>query len=172
MSVRDVVDLARGGSIASPAVVAARPIRALLLLGLLLPAAAVRGEDLSSQALTTRAWDALAAGDLPAALAATTKCRELYAADADRQQGELDDFLPAEKGHDAWALNDVGTCLFIEGQAHEKAGRTAEAQAAYRRLVADSRFAQCWDQKGWFWKPAQAATDRLEVLEFDKALDR
>jgi tetratricopeptide (TPR) repeat protein len=130
------------------------------------------GDELSSQALTTKAWEKLAAGDLAAALEATAKCQELYAAEAGRQQAALTDFLPLEKGHDAWALNDVGTCLFIEGQAHEKAGRTAEAKAAYRRLVKAYGFAQCWDEKGWFWKPAQAAADRLDVLEFDATLTK
>lgn len=149
--------------------------RALLLLATCLAVWAGRGlaaDDLSSQALTTKAWESLAAGDLGATLEATTKCLELYAAQADRQQADLEDFLPAEQGHDAWALNDVGTCLFIEGQAHEKAGRAAEARAAYRRLVDGYGFAQCWDQKGWFWKPAQAARDRLETLEFDATLSQ
>lgn len=127
-------------------------------------------EDLTSQALTAKAWKALGAGDAEPALEAAGKCVELHAAEAGRQQADLDDFLPPEQGHDAWALNDVGTCLFIAGQAHEKAGRTGEAVAAYRRLVDDYRFCQCWDEKGWFWKPAQAAADRLEALDFDKAL--
>lgn len=127
-------------------------------------------EAVTSQALTTRAWKSLGTGDLEDALEATATCRELFAAEATSQQAALEDFLPPEKGHDAWALNDVGTCLFIEGQVHEKAGRTAAAVTAYRRLVDDYRFAQCWDEKGWFWKPSQAAADRLEVLEFDEAL--
>lgn len=127
-------------------------------------------EAVTSQALTTKAWKSLGAGDLEDALEATVKCRELFAAEAKTQQAALDDFLPPEKGHDAWALNDVGTCLFIEGQAHEKAGRTAAAVTAYRQLVDDYRFAQCWDEKGWFWKPSQAAADRIKVLEFDEAL--
>lgn len=148
-------------------------LQAVLLMAVSIGPLTGRGradEDLSSQALTAKAWEALAAGEVDAALEAATKCRELYAAEADAQQGALDDFPPLEKGHDAWALNDVGTCLFIEGQAHEKAGRTAEAVAAYRRLVDEYGFAQCWDKKGWFWKPAKAAADRIEALEFDTAL--
>jgi hypothetical protein len=147
------------------------PFPLVLLLACICPEPiAIAADELSSQALTTKAWEAVAAGDPATALEATAKCQELYAAEAGRQQAALADFLPPEKGHDAWALNDVGTCLFIEGQAHEKAGRTADAQAAYRRLVKDYGFAQCWDAKGWFWKPAQAAADRLETLDFDAAL--
>ncbi len=126
--------------------------------------------DASSQTLTTRAWKALEEGDVEATLAYTTKCRELYADEAARQQEDLEDFLPAERGHDAWALNDVGTCCFIEGQAHEKADKKADAVTSYRRLVKEFGFAQCWDQRGWFWQPAAAARDRLEALEFDAAL--
>jgi hypothetical protein len=126
--------------------------------------------DHSSQALTTRAWQSLERGDISEALAFTAKCREMYAAEAAAQQRELTGFLPAEKGHDAWALNDVGACCFIEGQALEKAGRKADAIAAYNRLVDDYGFAQCWDTRGWFWQPAKAAQDRLDELEFDAAL--
>lgn len=146
----------------------------LLLLACVggLPALAV-GQDFgdhSSQTLTTKAWQSLERGDVAETLAFTSKCREMYAPQADKQQAELTGFLPAEHGHDAWALNDVGTCCLIEGQALEKAGRKADAIAAYRRLIDDYGFAQCWDTRGWFWQPAKAAQDRLEELEFDAAL--
>ncbi len=136
------------------------------------PAAAADPDfgDHSSQTLTTKAWQSLERGDLAETLAFTAKCRELYAAEAAKQQQELTGFLPAEKGHDAWALNDVGSCCFVEGQALEKAGRKADAITAYRRLVDDYGFAQCWDTRGWFWQPAKAAQDRLDVLEFDTAI--
>jgi hypothetical protein len=126
--------------------------------------------DHSSQTLTTKAWQSHERGDLAETLAFTAKCREMYAAEAAKQQEELTGFLSAEKGHDAWALNDVGTCCFIEGQALEKAGRKADAITAYRRLVDDYGFAQCWDTRGWFWQPAKAAQDRLDELEFDASL--
>jgi hypothetical protein len=134
------------------------------------PAAAQDFGDQASSTLTTRAWRALERGDVTETLASTAKCRELHADEAARQQAELTEFLPRERGHDAWALNDVGTCCYIEGQALEKADRKAEAVAAYRRLVAEFGFAQCWDERGWFWHPAEAAQERLDALEFDTAL--
>lgn len=142
----------------------------LTIVPLLVPLAAQDFGDHSSATLTARAWGALDAAQLELALAYTDKCRELYLAEARKQQASLADFAPDDEAHRLWALNDVGTCLFIEGQAHEKAGRTAEAVAAYRRLVDEYGFAQCWDKKGWFWKPAKAAADRIEALEFDTAL--
>jgi hypothetical protein len=90
---------------------------------------------------------------------------------AGKQQGGLTDFLPADKAHGVWALNDVGTCCFIEGQAFEKQGRKTEAAAAYKTLTTSYRFAQCWDPKGWFWRPAEAAAGRLDQLDFDAVLD-
>ena len=126
--------------------------------------------DQASSTLTTRAWQALERDDVAETLAYTAKCRELYADEAARQQAALAEFLPVERGHDAWALNDVGTCCYIEGQIHEKADRKAEAVASYRRLVQEFGFAQCWDKRGWFWHPAEAAQDRLDALEFDTAL--
>ena len=66
-----------------------------------------------------------------------------------------------------WALNDAGTCLFIMGQALEKQSKGAEALAAYKQLVEKMPFAQCWDPKGWFWKPAEGAKTRIKALEFD-----
>jgi hypothetical protein len=32
--------------------------------------------------------------------------------------------------------------------------------AAYRALTEGLKYCQCWDEKGWFWKPAEAAESR------------
>lgn len=127
--------------------------------------------DSTSATLTGKAWAALASGDFARVSVFTGRCRELYADEAAKQQAGLKDFLPADKVHDMWALNDVGTCCFIEGQALEKQGRNADAAAAYKQVVESYGFAQCWDPKGWFWRPAEAASRRLAQLEFDKVLD-
>lgn len=127
--------------------------------------------DHSSATLTKKAWEALAAGNDEHVLAFTGKCRELYAAEAKKQQAALTEFAAADTAHDSWALNDVGTCLFIEGQVREKQGKPKEAIAAYRRLVDELGFCQCWDTKGWFWKPAEAAAGRLKELAFDATLE-
>lgn len=144
------------------------------IAGCALAALSARAQDFgdhTSATLTGKAWQALAAGQSELVLAYTGKCRELYLAEAVRQQESLADFAPADKAHDAWALNDVGTCLFIEGQLHEKAGQTAAALAAYRKLADELKFSQCWDAKGWFWRPAEAAAGRIKQLEFDAKLE-
>jgi hypothetical protein len=142
-----------------------------LTLAVATPTLAQDFGDQSSATLTKKAWEALAAGDEKLVLAYTGKCRELYEAEARKQQAGLTGFAPADTAHDFWALNDVGTCLFIEGQLREKQKQPAEAAAAYRALTEGLKYCQCWDEKGWFWKPAEAAAGRLKELEFDASLE-
>ena len=128
--------------------------------------------DFSSATLTGKAWNAYGAGELELALKYTAKCKEMYMEEAKKQQASLDAFpVGEEKTHTYWALNDVGTCLFIKGQVYEKQKKTKEAIEAYKLLVQELSFSQCWDTKGWFWKPAEAAAGRVKQLEFDSLLD-
>ncbi|MGE9290063.1 MAG: tetratricopeptide repeat protein [Puniceicoccales bacterium] len=122
--------------------------------------------DQSSSTLTTKAWDALGAKNYALVDAYTNRCIELYASQAAQMQGQLTAPASAETAFEYWALNDVGTCYFIRGQALEAQGKDAEAVAAYKTLIAKYKFAQTWDTKGWFWQPASAAKQRLQVLEF------
>ena len=94
----------------------------------------------------------------------------MYEKQAIEMQKELKEPVPAgdrEAVSKKWALNDVGTCLFIMGQALEKQDKNAEALVAYRQLTEKVPFAQSWDPQGWFWKPADAAKVRIKALEFD-----
>jgi hypothetical protein len=138
---------------------------------LMMPLAAQDFGDYSSATLTGKAWEEYGKENYEMAMVYITKCKEMYLKTAKEQQASLSDFAPAEKAHDFWALNDVGTSLFIEGQLLEKQGKTREALAAYTLLVNELGFAQCWDTKGWFWRPAEAAAARLKQLEFDAMLD-
>ena len=63
-----------------------------------------------------------------------------------------------------WALNDVGTAYFIQGEAYRAAGMNKEAIAAYKKVISDYSYSQCWDIGGWFWKPAEGAKPRLDFL--------
>lgn len=127
--------------------------------------------DHTSVTLTGKAWQALADGKHDLVTAYTAKCRDMYEGEAIKQQASLSDFAPADKAHSYWALNDVGTCLFIEGQLREKQQKPKEAIAAYKPLVEELTYCQCWDTKGWFWKPAEAAAGRIKELEFDATLE-
>src|SRR3989338_4758553 len=79
--------------------------------------------DYRSVTLTTRAWDALAKGDIEAVLAFTNKCIELYGEQAKKMQASLTGYVTGSNQDifNYWALNDVATCLFIQGETYRKA---------------------------------------------------
>lgn len=123
-------------------------------------------EDYKSVTLVVKAWEALEEGDLEKVLAYTNKCINLYSGEALKMQGSLEDY-PKESSEQIfayWALNDVATAYHIQGEAYRKAGRVEEARRAYQTVVDKFSFGQCWDPRGWFWKPAEAAYNRLNSL--------
>ena len=127
--------------------------------------------DHRSATLTAKAWEALGAGNAKLAITYTEKCISMYRAQAVEMQTGLDGFAPTDPPEAAskyWALNDVGTCLFIKGEALMKLGQKEQALAAYKELVEKLGYAQCWDTKGWFWRPADAPKQKIVELEFDQ----
>jgi hypothetical protein len=126
--------------------------------------------DQKSSTLTGKAWKAFGENDLDAVKAYTGRCVQMYESTALTQQGSLTGPVTATDPaaiHANWALNDVGTCYFILGQALEKANKPAEALKAYKILAEKLSYAKCWDTKGWSWSPADAARSRVKALEFD-----
>ena len=122
--------------------------------------------DYSSAYLTTQAWKALANDDFKTVSIYTNKVIELYGKKAAEMQNSLTEYPweSNDKVFSYWALNDVGTSLFIQGEAAKKDGNLEEAKTAYKTVVDNYFYAQCWDPKGWFWKPAEAAQQELEGL--------
>ncbi|MBI4309175.1 MAG: tetratricopeptide repeat protein [Candidatus Omnitrophica bacterium] len=123
--------------------------------------------DYTSSQLTQKAWGALAAKDLDAVTAYVNKTLELYSAKAKEMQASLKEYVweSKEKTFSYWALNDVGTALFILGEAYRNAGKKEEAAQSYQKLIDEYFYAQCWDPQGWFWKPAEAAQQKLGELD-------
>jgi tetratricopeptide (TPR) repeat protein len=123
--------------------------------------------DYSSSTLVSKAWAALASNDLKAVEAYTNKTVELYAVKAKDMQASLKEYPweSKEKTFSYWALNDVGTALFILGEAYQNAGKKEEATKAYKRVINEFFYAQCWDPGGWFWKPSEAAQQKLGELD-------
>ncbi len=66
-------------------------------------------------------------------------------------------FEPSKTAFEKWALNDVGTSLYIMAQAYGAMEADMEAADALELLTNDYSYAQCWDPKGWFWGPADNA---------------
>jgi hypothetical protein len=122
--------------------------------------------DYTSSYLTGQAWKALEANDVDSVNAYVNKVLELYGAKAKEMQDSMTEYAweSKDKIFSYWALNDVGTALFVKGEALKKAGKNKEAKEAYKQLVDDYFYAQCWDPKGWFWKPAEAAQEALAEI--------
>lgn len=146
-------------------------VASVLALGLAGP---VRAQldygDYTSATLTSKAWTEMGSQNFEAALGYIAKCLELYEGEAKTMQAGMADFAPTtppEAASKYWALNDVGTCLFIRGEIELKRGDKAAAKATFQKLVNEFKFAQCWDPNGWFWKPAEAARKKILELEFD-----
>jgi len=122
--------------------------------------------DYRSSTLTTKAWAALAQNDIESVLAYTNKCISLYAVQASKMQASLKDYASGTNDEifKNWALNDVATSYYIQGEAYRAANMKDEAKEAYNKLVKDYTFGQAWDTKGWFWKPAEAAKEKLDMI--------
>ena len=123
--------------------------------------------NMSSSVLVQRMWDSLSRNNLEEVLAYNAKLDKLYSWVARNMQATLKDYpqLPPANIHMFWALNDVGTGMFIVAEASRAAGKNNEAVAAYKKVISDYLYAQCWDPQGWFWKPAEAAQQKLIELE-------
>lgn len=124
--------------------------------------------DHSSATLTVKAWKALESGESDLALKYVDKCVELYMAQAVKMQASLSALADRESASTYWALNDVGTCLFIKGQILVKQDNKKGAVATFKELVTKLKYAQCWDQNGWFWQPAEAAKQKIVELSYDE----
>lgn len=121
--------------------------------------------DYTSVTLQVKSWDALGEGNFEHVLKYTDKCAELYEEKAREMQASLKAKPDAKDTHDYWALNDVGTCFFIRGEALTKLRRYEEALEAFTLLKDELYYAQAWDPKGWFWSPSDAAYPRIEMLK-------
>lgn len=137
------------------------------------PAMAYEFGDFRSATLVSKAWAALSSGDIEAVLAYTNKCIELYGEQARAMQKDLKDYVTGDPKdvHAKWALNDVATSLYIQGEAYKKANMKDEAKEAYQSIIDNYFFGQTWDLKGWFWKPADAAKEKLGMIASGVELD-
>ena len=84
-------------------------------------------------------------------------------------QAKLHSYPRPKKVFDYWALNDVGTYYYIIGEAYLGKKEYEKSLEAYRTLLSDYSYAQCWDPQGWFWKPKEEAEYRIgEILSEKK----
>ena len=148
-------------------------VLASLFLGSSRQAWAYNYGDYRSVTLVSKAWESLEKNDIEAVLAYTNKCIELYSAQAKKMQESLSDYVTGtdQEIFSNWALNDVATAHYIQGEAYRKSGMLDEAKAAYQKVANDYKFGQCWDAKGWFWKPSEAAQEKIAMIESGSSLE-
>ncbi len=121
--------------------------------------------DHTSVTLQVKAWDALGEGKYEDAVKYTEKCAELYEEKAREMQASLSAKPSSDVVNEYWALNDVGTCYYIRGEALTKLRKYSEALAAYKVVRDDLYYSQAWDPKGWYWSPSDAAYPKVQMLE-------
>ncbi len=121
--------------------------------------------DYKSVTLMNNAWGALVEGRYEDAVKYAEKCAELYEEQARKMQASLSAFPSSNVVNEYWALNDVGTCHFIRGEALAKLGRRTEALVAYKVVRDEFSYAQAWDPKGWYWSPPLVADGKIDILE-------
>ncbi|MEM7083919.1 MAG: hypothetical protein AAF465_14415 [Pseudomonadota bacterium] len=121
--------------------------------------------DYSSAYLLEKAWDAYKKKDYAKILGYTTKCVDIHGDEGKRMNSTLSAFEPEVSAGELWALNDVGTCLYIMANTYEELQRYPDAVRTYRQLATDYTYAQCWDTKGWFWRPAEGAARKAEKMK-------
>jgi hypothetical protein len=131
-------------------------------------------KSISEQA-TADAWDAYNSGKFETAITNADICIDESRGQAIRLQAKLEKEKPelptGEVSDDVkkkifanGPLNDVATCYFIKGRSEEKLAKKEDAVKAYEETKKYT-YARAWDTKGWFWSPAEAASDRLEGLK-------
>lgn len=126
--------------------------------------------DYTSQTLVSKAWDSLAKKDYQGVEVFTKKAIQLYEEEAQKMQKELTEYPAKDKAFNYWALNDVGTAYFVLGSSYEEQKKFPEALEVYKVVMEDFSYAQCWDPKGWFWKPAVAARGKINKIKAEQGL--
>jgi len=133
----------------------------LLVCFLTIPLAAFAEE---AYQVTAKAWNALGRKDWNAAIAHADRAIRTWGTQARQTNQRLKGYAPAKDAKKYANLNEVGTCLMLKGDALRQKGDVKGAIAAYELLLRDFQYAQVWDPKGWFWKPAESARKNLVSL--------
>ncbi|MEA3369647.1 MAG: tetratricopeptide repeat protein, partial [Candidatus Ratteibacteria bacterium] len=120
----------------------------------------------TSETLTGKAWQALMAGNPAQVEINAAKCICGYVREARAMQDRLKNFAPPGREFDYWALNDVGTSYFVLAEAYNQSGNYESAKACYQTVIDRYPHSQCYDPSyDSFWKPAEAAGERIEEIE-------
>lgn len=125
------------------------------------------------ESLMTSAWQAFNAQEFLTSISHADAYINRYRKQATQLQKKLKDFPQGTHDdiHAFHTLNNMATALYIKGESLRHLNRLKEAQEIYQDLVSHFYFGQCWDPRGWFWKPAEVAEDKLLMLRSDNYYD-
>lgn len=121
--------------------------------------------DKSSQTLTAKAWQALNDKDYKAGLAYTRKCITLYERQAIIQQNKLKKMPTLDESFQYWALNDVATCYYIEGQIYFYQKKYYKAEDNYKKVIRKFPYAQYYNPAGYTVKVAESCEKNLVAID-------
>ncbi|MCK5707499.1 MAG: hypothetical protein KAI43_07575 [Candidatus Aureabacteria bacterium] len=124
-----------------------------------------RYSETSTCLLTFMAWIELTNENYSKAIEITEKCIELYGKEAISQQMLLNDFSSKYNTRHNWALNDVGTCLYIKGESHLRLREYRKAYSSFKKISMNYSFAQCFDPSKGFWKASATSEKKIVKLE-------
>jgi len=157
---------------------------AVMCVTVLLTVLPLLSQGHTSEEMTKAAWEPFNNNNHKSAVEKAQECIYEFEGAAKRQQADLvrnkEPLPPTGKVDpnvkrqilDRGVLNDVGTCLWIKGRSAEYLFQKSKekdtssrdlAIAAYQEACGLT-YARTWDPKGWFWSPAEAASDGLARL--------
>ncbi len=119
--------------------------------------------------MQVNAWEALADERYEDAIEITETCTEQFGDYARETHAGMDGPANAQNNLEYWSqygvLTDVAACYFIHAESLMNLGRSDEALVSYKVLMEELQYSQLWDPRGWFWKPADAAEERIAEIE-------
>jgi hypothetical protein len=138
----------------------------------------------AEQPCLKKAWAAMNQSNHQQALEAAEECIDQFSARALRDEsaleaaqerppatGVVESAFDKKKIFDRGVLNDVAASYFVRGQAAERLLKKTR-NPRYKQVAVESytaaarlKYGRCFDPGGFFWSPAEAASDRLMALK-------
>ena len=128
-------------------------------------------EDEQAWQVTGKAWSAMEKKDYDAVVKYADESDQTWGATARKTNRKLRAYPKGDDVKKYSNLNELATITMLKGDALRKKGDKQGAIAAYRKVLTDYKYGQCWDPQGWWWAPAGAAKDALAQLAPDSVAE-
>lgn len=137
-----------------------------LAIACMMPLAGLAVEKPSSSELINKAWSSHGLRDVENTLKYTQQVIDLYKDEADKLQANLS-ALPKHKDEieAVQILNDVATAYFIRAEMYMRQQDKENATKLFQLIIDKYPYAQAWDQRGWFWRIAEASQQSVQKLQ-------